>query len=289
MLKVILFYKYASIRDPKKFAEQHLAQCFSLGIKGRILIAKEGINGSVSGTKEQIRKYEQILKSNVNFRGIEFKEEFCLMHPFKRMNVKVRPELVRFGQKVDYKNSGMHLSPKEFITMSKEKDAIILDARNNYESRIGKFKNAITPNIKTFKEFPKVIKELKDKKDKKILMYCTGGIRCEKASAFLKKKGFKRVYQLHGGILNFAKKCPDTIWEGTCFVFDKRMASPVNKQKEKPLSNCEICSVPCDLYRNCRNDYCDKLVIICLNCEREFGGCCSKQCHKLLIQRPLVV
>jgi UPF0176 protein len=158
-----------------------------------------------------------------------------------------------------------------------------LDARNDYESRVGRFKNAITPNIKTFREFPKVLSELDGKKDKKILMYCTGGIRCEKASAFLKKEGFNNVYQLHGGILNFSKTFPNTIWEGKCFVFDKRLISEVN-EGEKPITQCELCGLDCDLYKNCRNRECDKLTITCLNCERTFGGCCSKECFNEILE-----
>ena len=109
-------------------------------------------------------------------------------------------------------------------------------------------------------------------------MYCTGGIRCEKASALLKKEGFSDVYQLHGGILNFRKSPPNTIWEGKCFVFDKRLISEINDSKEKPITECDICGIPCDLYKNCRNKDCDKLSVICLDCEKSLGGCCSKEC-----------
>lgn len=279
MLRVAAFYKYTELKDPKRFAAEHQAFCRELGLKGRILVATEGINGSVSGTPDQIEHYKRSLTSDPRFAGIEFKEDDCLMHPFNRMNIKVKPELVRFEQSVDYRDAGTHLSPEEFKTMAEEEDVIILDARNDYESRVGKFKNALTPTIKTFREFPKVAEQLKDKKEKKILMYCTGGIRCEKASAFLKKEGFAHVYQLHGGILNFAKHCPDTLWEGTCFVFDKRLLSTVNQADQQPLTQCDICAIPCDLYKNCRNNDCDRFTVVCLECERSFGGCCSKACY----------
>lgn len=283
MLKVILFYKYTNIEDPTKFKEEHLKFCNDLGLKGRILVATEGINGSVCGTSEQISKYEENLSSDQRFSGIEFKEESCLMHPFGKMKIKIKNELVRFEQHVDWKDAGTNLSPTEFVEMAKQDDSIILDARNDYESRVGKFKGAIIPDIQTFREFPKVLTKLKGMENKKILMYCTGGIRCEKASAYLKKNGFNQVYQLHGGILTFGKEIKDDLWEGKCFVFDKRLLSDMN-DKEKPTTYCDLCSTPCDLYKNCRNIICDKLTAVCLQCEKDFGGCCSKECFKEIIK-----
>ncbi len=282
MLKVILFYKYTDIEDTSKFKIEHLSFCNFLGVKGRILVSQEGINGSVSGTEDQIENYKFYLSSNPIFKGIEFKEESCLMHPFNKMIIKIKPELVRFEQQVSCKYSGTHISPSEFLELSKQDDAIILDARNSYESKVGKFKNAITPEISLFREFPKVLSLLEDKKDKKILMYCTGGIRCEKASAYLKQQGFSQVYQLHGGILNFAKEYPDTIWEGKCFVFDKRLLSDVNLQDNKPITRCNLCNVDCDLYKRCANPECNELAVICLDCERKFGGCCSSSCFSTI-------
>lgn len=284
MINVAAFYKYTNLENPQEFASQHQAWCREIGLRGRILVASEGINGTVSGTSEQIEQYKQALQDDARFEGIEFKEDECLMHPFNRMIVKVKPELVRFEQEVDLADVGTHLSPEEFLTMAQEEDVIVLDARNDYESRVGKFKNAFTPSIKTFREFPRVASELRDKKDKKILMYCTGGIRCEKASAFMKKEGFSHVYQLHGGILNFAKHCPNTLWEGKCFVFDKRLISDVNSDN-KPITHCDICATPCDLYKNCRNNACDAFTVTCLECERSYGGCCSKECFTIINQQ----
>lgn len=280
MLKVIAFYKYASIDNPEKMRDRHLKYCKALDLKGRILLATEGINGSVSGTPDQISQYKSFLASDSVFQGIEYKEDDCLMHPFNKMIIKVKPELVRFEQQVSYKDAGKHLSPTEFLEFAQQPDVVLLDARNAYESKVGKFKNAITPEIKTFREFPSVLPLLEEHKGKKILMYCTGGIRCEKASAFLIKNGFDNVYQLHGGILSFAKEHPDTLWEGKCFVFDKRLLSDVNSQ-EIPITQCELCQVSCDLYKHCKNPECDKLSIICLSCERSLGGCCSNACFNL--------
>jgi UPF0176 protein len=278
MIHILLFYKYVKIDNPKMFARKHLAICKKIGLLGRILVAKEGINGSVSGTEEQINEYKDQMSKNALFKDIIFKEDLGLENPFKKMNIKVKNELVRFEQNVNLSNTGKHISPEEFLDLyNKKEDVIILDARNDYESKVGKFKNAITPSIKTFKEFPKVAELLKDQKDKKIVMYCTGGIRCEKASAYLIEKGFKNVSQLDGGILTFGKKFPDSVWEGKCFVFDKRMVSSINTN-DSCLSKCQHCNKNCDLYRNCRNKTCDKLFSICKNCEDAMQGCCSEDC-----------
>ncbi len=279
-IHILLFYKYVRIDNPRELAKEHLEECNKLGLKGRILVAEEGINGSVAGNLEQIENYKKALRQDKRFNDIKFKEDCALSVPFKRMVVKVKKEIVRFEQKVDLKNTGKHLSPREFLEVcEKNEDVIIIDARNDYESRVGKFKNAITPDIKKFSEFPKVVEQLKDKKDKKVVMYCTGGIRCEKASAYMKEQGFKDVSQLSGGILSFGKEFPDTIWEGTCFVFDKRLTSEINAT-DRPITNCELCNIPCDLYRNCSNVDCDKYCVACVECETKFAGCCSLVCFE---------
>jgi UPF0176 protein len=139
-------------------------------------------------------------------------------------------------------------------------------------------------NIKNFRDFPQALNKIEDLKDKKIVTYCTGGIRCEKAATYMKEKGFKNVYQLKDGILTFGKKYPNTFWEGKCFVFDKRLVAPINnKDHEKDtITECETCGIPCDLYKNCRNNDCDRLVISCLDCQQEYIGCCSEECKKQL-------
>src|SRR3989344_5976721 len=224
MIKILLYYKYVSIDNPEKLMKEHLNECVNLGLKGRILISKEGINGSVSGTEEQTEKYKSLLISNPLFNDIKFKEDDGLTHPFKKMIIKVKNEIVRFEQEVDLKNTGKHLTPKQFLQVYDMDDKpIIIDARNDYEARVGRFKDAVTLPIKTFSEFPQAIKNLNIPKDKPVVMYCTGGVRCEKASAYMKEEGYNDVSQLSGGILTFGKEFPDTVWEGRCFVFDKRM------------------------------------------------------------------
>ena len=278
-MHILLFYKFAVIENPQKFRDWLLGVCEDIELKGRILVAEEGLNGSVSGNAVQVEKFKGALRGDERFSDILFKEDVGVSHPFKKMMVKVKKVVLNMGEEINIENTGKYLSPKEFLEIYDENDEnlIILDTRNEYESRVGKFKNAITPNIDSFREFPKFVEELADKKDKKIVMYCTGGIRCEKASAYMKEQGFKDVSQLHGGILTFGKEFPDTVWEGTCFVFDKRMTSAINKE-ETPVGNCWLCEVSCDLYKDCANDLCNDFCVVCVNCEQEYGGCCSKDC-----------
>ena len=272
------FYKYSKISNPNLFRDKHQKYCNSLKIKGKILIAKEGINGTISGTKKQIQNYEKNLKKNKLFKDIKFKHTISKIHPFKKTIVRVRKEIVTSGLKVNLNKKAEYVSPKELNNIiDKQKDIILLDARNNYESKIGKFKNALTPNIETFKQFKKIKKDLLKFKNKKIITYCTGGVRCEKASAFLKENGFKNVFQLEGGILNYIEKFPNKHFEGRCFVFDNRMSIPSSK-KSKEISICELCHVNCSHYINCINVKCDKLFICCNNCEKKFNHACSKKC-----------
>ncbi len=281
-IHILLFYKFVEIENASEFREEHLKKCVEIGIKGRILVASEGINGSVSGSKEQTEEYKKLLTSDERFSDIVFKEEIGLTHPFTKMVVKVRDEIVALKQKVDMSKKGRHISPEEMYRLYQNeeagKDFVVVDARNDYEYNVGRFKGAINPDIKTFREFPKLAEKLEEYKDKKVVMYCTGGIRCEKASAYLVQNGFKEVLQLKDGIIKFCQDYPNSFWEGSCFVFDKRLVS--NIEGTKPITNCSVCSMPCDLYKNCRNVNCDNLTIICLDCQDKLVGCCSEKCLK---------
>ena len=288
-IHILLFYKYTDIDNTKKYKEELLDICNRIGLKGRILLANEGINGIVSGYKEQIENFKKELIKDKRFNDIEFKEDIGTEYPFKKMQVKIKNEIIKFQQNVDVKNTGKHLTPEEFIKIYENegdkigKDIFILDARNNYESNVGKFKGAITPNIEKFTEFAKVVNGLEHLKDKKIVMYCTGGIRCEKASAYLKEKGFKDVSQLRGGILSFGKKFPDSVWDGTCFVFDKRMISNINSKNDN-IMNCKICTRPCYYYNNCNNHPCNIFCSLCPECNEKYLGCCSKECFDNVVR-----
>lgn len=274
---ILLFYKFVKIEDPQSLQLEHLQFCKKIGVKGKVLLGEEGINGSVSGSKEQVEAYKKGLTADARFSDIIFKEELGTHHPFRRMLVRVRNEIIRLGTKVDLTNTGTYLEPTEFMEVAD--DAIVLDTRNDYEWAVGKFKNAITLPIKTFREFPKAVEKLEHLKDKKIVMYCTGGIRCEKASAYMKEQGFKDVSQLHGGIITFCQEKPNTLWEGSCFVFDNRLVSRVNNETD-PISSCESCGAECDLYRNCSHVKCNRLVILCPSCTDARQGCCSSNCFE---------
>jgi UPF0176 protein len=281
MYKVISFYKYVDIDDPESFAKEHLNWCLKQGLKGKIYLAKEGINGSISGTFEQTALYKIHLKNYSVFKDILFKETFTDRIAYPKMHIRVKDEIVNSGlDKVDLKRGGKRLSPEALLKFYEEgKDFLIIDARNWYESKIGRFKNAFAPDITHFREWPKVVESLKHYKDKTVVTYCTGGIRCEKASAYMVEQGFKDVYQLDGGIISYINKYPDTYWEGSMFVFDDRkVVEPNTKEELKYIAQCEFCRKPTSYYINCHNIDCDKILIICHDCKVEKEYCCSVDC-----------
>ncbi len=275
---VLLYYKYVKIKSLDSFSQQHLKILKDLNLKGRILVAEEGINGAVSGSKEAAENYKRYMHSIPEFADIHFKETSAKNHPFRKTQVKVKKEIVASGlyNKVDVNNAGTHLEPAEFKRMIETDDSsIVLDMRNDYEFKVGRFKGAVQIGTENFREFTKKAKNFEQFKGKNILMYCTGGVRCEKASAYFRQQGFKNVFQLKGGIINYCNQFPDGLFEGACFTFDSRLVIPVSK---KSISKCEICSSECDSYLNCKNVDCDKLFVCCDVCKRKFNGCCSGYC-----------
>ncbi len=294
MYQIILYYQFSPI-DPNQlemFCRVHRNKCHQLKLLGRVFIASEGINGTLCGTAENINEYKKFLCSMKGFESTEFKQESSDEAVFERLSVRARPEIVALkpAAAILSKIGGEgYLEPHQWreAMESPRKDYILLDVRNNYESRIGKFKDAITPDVENFYDFPQWLKDENIAKDKKILMYCTGGIRCEKFSTFMKQEGFKEIYQLHGGIINYAQKEGGKHFEGKCFVFDDRMAVPVNPEDNGPISRCAISGVPCDTYINCANMQCNHLFL----CDREAAikmeGCCSEECKNSPGRRPL--
>lgn len=280
--KVISFYKYVSVDNPELLAKEHLNWCMVNGVKGKVYLAKEGINGSVFGDDKTTTKYKVQLKSYNIFNDIWFKETLTDTIAFTKMHVRVKPEIVNSRlQNTRLENTAPKITPEQLLKFYEEKkDFIIVDARNWYESKIGRFKNAITPQITHFREWPKVVESLKEHKDKTIVTYCTGGIRCEKASAYMKEQGFKDVYQIDGGILNFIQKFPDTYWEGGMFVFDnRRVYEPNTKEEMKYISNCHFCGKPTSYHINCHNLDCDKIIVCCHECKSKNEYCCSDECR----------
>ncbi len=272
----ISFYKYTPIDTPENLREYLKAVCERLNLTGRILIASEGINAAVSGKKEKVEEFKTIISKNDLWRDLTFREQETPTQAHHKLVVRVRDEIVHFGKKVNLRNTGIHLSPLQLQQWyEQEEDFIIVDARNEYEHKIGKFKNAITLPIRNFREFPAAAQQLTKYKDTTIVLYCTGGIRCEKASAYMKEQGFEKVYQVDGGIVNYIHQFPNSHWEGGLFVFDNRLVSDIRE----PITNCQFCRKLCGQYHNCFNLDCDDLFIACEKCVGAMDYTCSVQCQ----------
>lgn len=285
---ILLYYCYAPIEDPEMFREEHHLFCIENNIKGRIIVAPEGLNGTVSGLKEDCAKYMAHLKADPRFAKTDFKIEEHDTHAFQKLHVRVKPEIVHSSLRHINPNerTGIHLEPEEFKKMKDQEDVIVLDVRSDYEHKVGRFKNAVTLDIENFRDFPEKVEELKKFKDKKILTYCTGGIKCEKASAFLLEQGFENVYQLHGGIIKYGIEAGGEDFEGKCYVFDNRITVDVNKVNPKVISHCHVCGTECDRMVNCANSECNNHLPICEKCGWEMEGACSDACKTHPAKRP---
>ncbi|MFD7522567.1 MULTISPECIES: oxygen-dependent tRNA uridine(34) hydroxylase TrhO [Paenibacillus] len=288
--RILLYYKFVPIANPEEFAAEHREYCKNLGLKGRILIAAEGINGTVSGTVEQTEQYMSDMHANPLFADMVFKTDPAEEHAFKKMFVRFKQELVtfRYDEELDPNViSGKRLSPAEFHEQLQNEDVIVLDGRSNYEYDLGHFRNAIRPDVEAFREFPEWIREnMADLKDKTILTYCTGGIRCEKLTGFLIKEGFKDVAQLEGGIVTYGKdpEVKGRLFDGKCYVFDERISVPINHTEEDiVVGKCHHCGKPADTFINCANDFCHLQHICCPECEEKHSGCCSDKCEELVL------
>ncbi len=255
-----------------------------LNILGRIYVAHEGINAQMSVPETRWNDFIEALYRDLRFKDVPLKiavEDNG--KSFYKLTVKVRPKIVADGlndDAFDVTNVGNHLTARQFNEAMAQPGTIVVDMRNHYESEVGKFKGAITPDADTFREeLPQVIEELKDKKGQKILMYCTGGVRCEKASAYLKHHGFKDVNQLHGGIIDYVRQIKaeglPSEFIGKNFVFDERVGERIT---EDVIANCHQCGAPCDTHVNCANDDCHLLFIQCPACAEKMKGCCTPEC-----------
>lgn len=286
MGKLILFYKYIDIEYPHQILKWQQKICTELKLKGRIILATEGINATLGGETEEINRYKELMNEHPLFGGIDFKESEGNADYFPRLRIVVKNEIVRLGvdpSKVTARQAGTHLTPSqahELIEQSPE-NLVILDARNTYESKIGTFKNAITPKIDNFRDLPEYLNNNAQLfEGKQVLMFCTGGIRCERASAYLKEQNVaQEVYQLEGGIQRYIEQFPDGFFRGKNYVFDGRVSVRVN---DDILSNCEICKKPCDDYTNCLNAKCNEHFVCCAPCGIEFNGTCSQICKDLI-------
>lgn len=221
-------YKFVSLPDYKDLQQPILDACLKHNIKGTLLLANEGINGTIAGTTADIHAILDYLRQDDRLKDLEHKESYADKHPFYRMKVKLKKEIVTMGVPAVDPNAvvGTYVKPEDWNDIISDPDVVVLDTRNDYETHIGTFKGAIDPKTTTFREFPQYVEQNLDKtKHKKVAMFCTGGIRCEKASSYMKQQGFEEVYHLQGGILKYLENVPkeESLWEGECFVFDQRV------------------------------------------------------------------
>ena len=245
MFSVAALYKFSSINDPESLHNEIRKSLKSLSISGTILVGEEGINGTISGTNSNIKKAIAFIQSIKGFTSLDIKYSESPKNPFIRLKIKLKKEIVTIGDRSINPNKivGDYVDPKNWNSLIDDKDTILIDTRNDYEYSIGTFKNAINPNTVKFREFPKWVKNQNftedDKKNKKVAMFCTGGIRCEKASSLMMKDGFENVHHLKGGILNYFQsvKNEDSLWEGECFVFDDR----VSVNQDLTVGNYDMC------------------------------------------------
>ena len=283
--RVLLYYHYVEILDPEAVVEEHLAYCLELGVKGRIYIAPEGINGTISGTTEQVDTYIEYMDQHPLFHGMVFKSDEADDHAFIKMHVRVKPELVNFrlDEDVNPKEiTGQYLEPAEFYERLQDPNTIVIDARNDYEHDVGHFKGAIKPNIHNFRELPRWIQENKELfEGKRIMAYCTGGVRCEKFTGWLKREGFNDVAQLHGGIVTYGKDpvAQGQFWEGQCYVFDKRLVVPVNQVNPTIVGRDWFDGTPCERYINCANPECNRQILCSEHNEVLYRASCTDECR----------
>ena len=288
------FYAYAKIQDPKQFRDDLFIAWNKLDALGRIYVANEGINAQMSIPEENLEAFRTTLEVYDFMKGIRLNEAVEHDdHSFLKLTIKVRHKIVADGlndETFDVTDIGVHLKAKEFNEILDDPNTIVVDFRNHYESEVGYFKDAITPDVETFRESLPIINEQlqNHKEDKNLVMYCTGGIRCEKASAYFKHQGFKNVFQLEGGIINYAKQIKEEGLEskfiGKNFVFDNRLGERIT---DDIVSQCHQCGKPCDNHTNCENDGCHLLFIQCDECKSAMENCCSTECLEI-IHMPLV-
>lgn len=289
--EVLLYYRYVAIPDPVAYMHEQRALCEGLGLRGRILVGDEGINGTVSGPVGATRAYREAMSADPLTSDIAWKIDPADDHVFPKLSIKVRHEIVGLGLRpeddIDPNTvTGERLEPKEFYEAMQDPDAILLDARNNYETDLGRFKGAICPGITNFRDFPAWFEEHAEEfRGKKILTYCTGGIRCEKLSGYLRKTGCEDVYQLEGGIVRYGKdpEVQGRDFEGLCYVFDQRVGVEVNSTETRCLiSHCTRCGTPEPKYRNCQWPVCNAQIFVCEAClEQEEGIYCDDHCRSL--------
>ena len=283
--QALLYYKFVHVEDREALASSQRSLCHDLGLRGRILVAHEGINGTVSGLKEACNAYMDALRSDERFADMVFKVDAIDDHVFRDCSVKVKRELVTFRADLPSDptvRTGVHLSPEDWLAFLERDDIIIIDGRTGYEYDVGHFRGAVRPPVDSFREFPEWIRAtFGDDKQRPILTYCTGGIRCEKLTSFMLAEGFSQVYQLDGGIVTYGKNevTKGALWDGLCYVFDERLTVPINHTDDrKVVGSCYHCGSMTERYVNCANLDCHRQHLSCESCEAAFKRSCCESC-----------
>lgn len=283
--QVLLYYKYVSISNPEKVKKEQRRLCEKLNLKGRIIVALEGINGTVEGKLEDTEEYILDMEKNEIFKGISYKKSTGTGNAFPKLKVRVRPEIVTAGLSNINPNevSGKYISAEELNLWFKEKkEFFVIDMRNDYEYASGYFDNFIPSGMRNFFELKQVLPKLLHLRDKVIVTVCTGGVRCEKASGFLLSNGFKNVYQLNGGIQTYLEKFPNKNFKGKLYVFDNRLTLGFNTEdsSHEVVGKCMHCKKSCDSYVNCAYNFCHLHYISCDSCiDQELKlSFCKKEC-----------
>ncbi|HEV7349621.1 rhodanese-related sulfurtransferase [Telluribacter sp.] len=285
--RVLLYYNYVSIADPELYRDEHHLFCIEHNLLGRVIVSPEGLNGTVSGLAADCENYMAFLRADARFADTEFKIEEHDGHTFHKLHVRVKEEIVNSDLPVNpLVRTGKHLDPAEFRKLLNDPEVVLVDMRSNYEHAVGKFKGAVTFDMENLRELPEHVNEIEHLKDKKIITYCTGGIKCEKASAYLLERGFRDVYQLHGGIIRYGLEEGGENFDGKCYVFDNRVVVDVNKVNPIVVSTCYVCGDTCDRMVNCANSECNRHVPICEKCGEEMEGACSPACKTHPAKRP---
>lgn len=280
MKKVILYYKFVPVADPAITMRWQKELCTRLELKGRVIVSPHGINGTLGGDIENLREYKREMNRSIIFKGITYKWSDGNGQEFPRLSIKVRPELVAFNAPDEIKvddagviGGGTHLKPEAVHRLIEERgdDVIFFDGRNTYEAAVGRFKDAIVPDTETTRDFLEELEsdKYKDIKDKPVITYCTGGIRCEALSVLMKNRGFKEVYQIDGGIVKYGEKYGDDgLWEGALHIFDDRMTYRFS-ENSTDIGQCIYCDGKTSRYINCANVSCNKLVLVCEDCDTQ--------------------
>lgn len=283
--QILAYYFISPIADPQGEVKAHKAFFEGRDIKCRVYISETGINGQMSASNADAKAYMDWMNSKPEFQGVQFKLTPHHEQVFPRLTVKYRKNLVGYDRPIDFSIRGEHVSPERWKKMleNKEEGRILIDVRNDYEWKVGHFDGAELPQCETFRDFDKYAEDLKSKVDPKktpVMMYCTGGIRCELYSSILMERGFEKVYQLDGGVINYGMKEGTKHWLGKLFVFDDRLVAPVSETEEHTvIGTCHHCGVKGDSYYNCANLKCNTLFICCEDCLPKFSGCCSSDCQ----------